>query len=78
MCDTALLARFALCKGERGGPDAGGAFGDGAAVSGSACGVGRCDGDGGGVTPLAVLDAVSKEPTVENAELFDTRHQVEF
>src|SRR3954452_14238422 len=31
-----------------------------------------------GVTPLAVLDAVSQEPDIENAELFDTRHQVEF
>ena len=31
-----------------------------------------------GVTPLAMLDAVSQEPAIENAELFDTRHQVEF
>jgi hypothetical protein len=31
-----------------------------------------------GSTPLRVLDAVAAEPGVENAELFDTKHQVEF
>lgn len=31
-----------------------------------------------GVSPMAVLDAVSAESGVDNAELFDTKHQVEF
>lgn len=31
-----------------------------------------------GATTLSVLDAVTAEPGVENAELFDTKHQVEF
>jgi hypothetical protein len=31
-----------------------------------------------GVTPLSLLEAVNNEPAVENAELFDTRNQVEF
>jgi hypothetical protein len=31
-----------------------------------------------GTSPLAVVERLSHEPGVENAELFDTKHQVEF